>query len=78
MRTIYMPLLDEGTDVWRPVDAAPVEGQIYRVEGKIPLDEVWAFPPGSIVVCEQRELASGESGMTAIALAPESYSNAVI
>ena len=78
MRTIYMPLLNEGTDVWRPVDAALVEGQIYRVEGEVPLGEVWAFPPGSIVICEQREFASGESGMTAIAFAPESFPNAVM
>jgi hypothetical protein len=70
MITIYMPLLDEGTDCWRPVGATLLGAQFYRVEGEVPLDEIWAFPPGSIVVCEKRKFQTGESGLTAIALAP--------
>jgi hypothetical protein len=44
--------------------------QFYKVEGEVPQDETWAFSPGSIVICEMRKFQSGESGMTAIALAP--------
>lgn len=70
MLTIFMPLLDEGTDCWRPVGATLVRSQFYKVEGEVPQDETWAFSPGSIVICEMRKFQSGESGMTAIALAP--------
>ncbi|MBJ7440182.1 MAG: hypothetical protein JHD35_14290 [Sphingopyxis sp.] len=70
MLTIFMPLLDEGTECWRPVGATPLGTQLYKVEGEVPQDETWAFLPGSIVICEIRKFQSGESGMTAIALAP--------
>src|SRR6266480_4187155 len=51
--TIYMPLLNEGTDCWRPVSATPVEGDRYRIDeqGYNRDDEEWQFPPGSIVRC---------------------------
>jgi len=60
--TIYIPLLDEGTDVWRPAPAWKVGGNVYivlRPDNYDPEDEKWAFPPGSAVVCEQRSSAQG-------------------
>jgi hypothetical protein len=64
--TIYMPLLDEGTDVWRPVDGEPLAGSGYRILGSMPEDERWAFQPGTIVRCEWRTFADGTGGMTVL------------
>lgn len=60
MTTIYMPLLNEGTDVWRPVEADRTFDGHYRVRGDVPTEEVWAFAPGTIVKCEWREF--GDDG----------------
>ena len=51
-QTIYMQLLDEGTDVWRPVQAETLAGGLFRVLGPVPQDEKWAFSPGAIVLCK--------------------------
>lgn len=51
--TVHVRLLDEGVDVWRPVQAKAVSQSIYRLaETPVPPDEVWAFQPGDIVVAE--------------------------
>jgi hypothetical protein len=65
MATIYMLLLNEGTDVWRPVKATLVSADAYRVEGEMPDDEEWMFAPGSVVRCELRTFSDGE-GMAAV------------
>ena len=59
---VYMPLLNEGTDVWRPVQATPLTGETYRVEGEVPAEEEWAFPPGSVVRCILKDFSSGLQG----------------
>lgn len=69
MATIYMPLLNEGVDVWRPVEATPLSADTYRVEGEMPGDEEWAFPPGTVVRCESKTFSGGEAGLTAIEVA---------
>lgn len=59
-RTIFVALLDEGVDVWRPVQAEHLHDDIYRVVGQ-PYDrehESWQFGPGDIVRCEH--VASSE------------------
>lgn len=66
--TIYVPLLNEGTDVWRPVEATRLAEDLYLILGVVPEDETWAFPPGSTVRCEVRS-AEGEVGhLVAMAL----------
>jgi hypothetical protein len=64
MVTIYMPLLDEGTDVWRPVEATRLTDDTYRIEGVMDENEEWAFAPGSVVRCGRQP-----RGLTAIDLA---------
>ena len=64
-----MPLLNEGVDVWRPVEATPVSTETYRVEGQMPDDEEWAFAPGTVVRCESKTFSEGEARLTAIAVA---------
>jgi len=53
-RLIYVPLDDEGVDVWAPVWAEPAGPRVYRLPDTAPRDQRWAFPPGSRVVCETR------------------------
>jgi len=50
--TIFMPLLNEGTDVWRPVEAEALGNGRYRVMGQASNDEEWAFPSGVTVVID--------------------------
>jgi hypothetical protein len=57
--TIYMELLDEGTDVWRPVQAEPIGGGLFRVIGPVPEDERWAFQPGTVVRCKKIKMSGG-------------------
>ena len=61
VETIYVALLDEGLDVWRPVAARRLSGDTFLI-----LDqdydrevEAWAFGPGTVVRC-RRENRGGE------------------
>ncbi len=58
---VYIALLDEGVDVWRPVQAECVSGNIYRILSQ-PYDrsvESWQFEPGDVVICEMVESSDG-------------------
>ena len=59
--TIYVALLDEGVDVWRPVQASRRIGETFEIVSKNddPEDEHWQFPSGALVRCEERELSGG-------------------
>ena len=57
--TIYVQLLDEGTDVWRPVRAIRT-GDDFTILGPMPGDEQWQFPPGSRVRCSLKNLSGGD------------------
>ena len=59
--TVYVALLDEGVDVWRPVQAEHAGGDLYRLTGEPPDDEVWAFAVGDVVRCQMRTL-NGDGG----------------
>jgi hypothetical protein len=66
--TVLVGLLDEGTDVWRPVPAIPVGRKLYvliRTADYDPEDETWAFPPGAIVRC-RREVRDGKEVIIAV------------
>jgi hypothetical protein len=54
--TIYVRLVGEAFDVWRPVVATPEGGGVYRLPDTQPDDETWEFGAGSRVRCEMREL----------------------
>jgi hypothetical protein len=49
---ILMPLLNEGTPVWRPVEADALGDGCYRITGQAPDDEEWAFPRGALVIVD--------------------------
>jgi hypothetical protein len=62
---LFLYLLEEGTDVWRPTQAGSGNWGWF-IQNFLPTpeyeseDEVWEFPPGSIVRCETRQNDSGE------------------
>jgi hypothetical protein len=66
--TIFVALLDEGVDVWRPVQARPLGDDLFRIVGVDAdvSDESWQFPAGAIVRCERRQFSDGTTGLTAV------------
>jgi hypothetical protein len=55
--TVYVELLGETVDVWRPVQAEHVGGDLYRLTGEQPDDEAWPFAVGEVVKCKTRQLS---------------------
>ena len=56
---IYVKLLDEGTDVYRPVMARKIAENIYKLEGLNiydPDDENWEFAPESYVEVTEKSV----------------------
>jgi hypothetical protein len=55
MVQIYVELLDEGTSVWRPVEATEEGDGLYRIikPNPIPEGEHWQFPLGAVVRCKR-------------------------
>jgi hypothetical protein len=53
--TIYVALLDEGIDVWRPVEARKVSPDTYLIVDRDydPRTERWEFEPGTVVRCRK-------------------------
>ena len=54
-----MPLLDEGTKVWRPVQAHWLIGGTFHILGPMPEGEKWAFEAGENVTVEITPFANG-------------------
>ena len=67
--TIFVKLLGEAVDVWRPVDADHLADDKYRVLGEIPDAEVWEFQPGDVVHCRSRDFTEAGMGLVAFARA---------
>lgn len=71
MTKIYIQLFDEGTTVWRPVNAEHVRVNIYRISTELDpkiLDEVWEFRPGDVVFCDRHIFQDGSEGLVAVRL----------
>lgn len=64
--TIFMPLLDEGTDVWRPVRVLHLGQDRYRIVENAPAGEVWAYEAGSTVRCEQKNFSDQTDGLVPV------------
>jgi hypothetical protein len=57
--TVYVPeFLDEGVEVWAPVEATVEAGGVFRLPDQTHGNEASRFPPGSRVRCDLRLLAS--------------------
>jgi len=70
LSTIFVRLLDEVPDVWRPVSASRLGETTYQIaEQTVPEDEVWSFQPGDIVVAERRQGDADDQPLIAVAQA---------
>jgi hypothetical protein len=64
---IYVRLLNEGVDVWRPVAASHLQGDVYQIgaENQRPEGEEWEFGAGELVRCRKRTFSGGTVGLVA-------------
>jgi hypothetical protein len=60
--TLYIPLVNEGTSVWRPVSATVLSPAVFRIDDPEPDDEEWLYKPGQEVLVEQRVFSDGKCG----------------
>jgi hypothetical protein len=70
-RTVYVRLLEEGTDVWRPAPAVELSDGVYQLgepSGFDPSAELWEFPPHTRVRCTTKRFADGTEALVAIAM----------
>ena len=68
---IYVALLDEGVDVWRPVEAEHLHRDVYLIVSQ-PYDretEAWQFEPGDRV---RTQLIDSSDGQILAAISKES------
>ena len=69
---VYVRLVDEGTDVWRPVPAAKLPDGTFELAQPVDYDpetEHWEFPPHTRVRCQAKKFAGGKQGLIAIQMA---------
>jgi hypothetical protein len=71
--TIYVALLDEGIDVWRPVEARRLAPDTYLIvdQDYDPRTERWEFEPGTAVRC-RKESRDGRQILVATEVARRS------
>jgi hypothetical protein len=64
---VYVRLLNEGTEAWRPVPAIRLADGLYRLSGTRVDDEEWEFESGTLVRCVHDRFSDGSEGLKAIA-----------
>lgn len=64
---VYVYLMNEGSDAWRPVPSRHRSGDLYLLGTVEGVDEEWEFAPGTLVKVERRTLRDGRSGLVAVA-----------
>lgn len=72
-KTIYMPLLGEGTECWRPVKATQIAEDVFEIVEEVPEGESWKFAAFSRVRCKDKVFADGQPGLVIFAYAVESH-----
>ncbi len=65
---IYIALLNEAVDVWRPVEAVQIEKYMYQITAvnENPDDEQWQFTTGDTVLCREKHFQNGSRGLIAV------------
>jgi hypothetical protein len=66
---IFVPLLNEGTDCWRPVNAKEHSQGVLEILGIMPAGEEWQFVPGTRVHCRPKLFTDGSTSPVAFELA---------
>lgn len=61
MTQIYIALLDEAVNVWRPVSAKHIKDNIYQIidQNNDYSVETWQFNYGETVMCEMKDVSEG-------------------
>jgi hypothetical protein len=60
MSIVYVRLLEEGTDVHRPVPAEQISSEVFVLGSQeVPSDEVWEYSPGTRVKVAMKTLSEG-------------------
>jgi len=57
----FVRLLEEGTEVFRPVEVEMLGFDRFRVVGTQTDDEIWEFAPGAIVGLVDRTVSTGQN-----------------
>lgn len=60
-KCVFVKLLGEDVDVWRPVAAVHIANDTYELVDQ-PYDretETWQFEPGELIVCKPIEVSEG-------------------
>lgn len=65
---IFISLLNEGIDCWRPANAKQHSEGVFEILGIIPAGEDWQFAPGMRVRCRPRLFADGSTALIAYEL----------
>jgi hypothetical protein len=60
---VYVALLAEGVDCWRPATTETLGVGRCPLTGSVPEEEVWEFRPGEIVMCRERTFQNGVKGI---------------
>lgn len=72
--TVYVRLLDEGVDVWRPVPAIDLGNRRYRLLATGDYDpetETWEYLPGTTVMGEVQVKSGGQIMVATSAVASD-------
>ena len=69
--TVYVALLNEAVNVWRPVQAEHLGEDRYRLTAAPPDGEVWPFATSDVVRCAERTLAGDGSQPSPVLVAYE-------
>ena len=70
LQQIYMPLIEEAVECWRPIEAERIGADLYLVVGTVPEGEVWTFQPGDAVLCRNHVFEDGNYGLVAYTSIP--------
>jgi hypothetical protein len=62
---IFVKLLNEGTEVWRPVKAESLDNGLYKIISNNKADEIWEFKSGETVTCSTKTFADGKTVLVA-------------
>lgn len=65
VRKIYVRLLDEGVEVWRPVRALHQFDDVYVILSEPVEGEKWEFESRSSVRCQPKTFSDGSEGLVA-------------
>ena len=64
---IYVQLLNESTEVWRPVEAMKLGKNLFKIISPNPEPDIekWQFNKGDQVLCENKVFSDGKNGLVA-------------